>query len=393
MEWHQTLPFSDDTYFIYLCISTAIIWIVKFAGSKLIPFKYLLSAVILGYILLLFTKPLQLIALIVVLYLMLQLLRKFYHKENIIFPMLLLSSPMLLMKTINIFPIEGQTYRIRDIRDIIQIAGLSYIVFKAISLYIDERHEKNKIAFIDFFNYLTFVPTLLIGPLDRFQRFKSDTDKGYLQMNKTIFYNGWEKFILGLLFKFILAEATRRLILSNLIADGTLIYHIQYAYTYLIYLFFDFAGYSLLAIAAGNFIGISVPINFDKPFLAVNPKEFWKRWHKSLGDWLNDYFFKPIFKDLTSRGVFKSITRQNIALMLTFTLMGFWNGFEPHFILSGMLFGIYSVIHNYYVYRCKKTKKDVFFGNLGPKWIKLISIFIMFNAVAFAIYIFSGNLI
>ena len=159
------------------------------------------------------------------------------------------------------------------------------------------------------------------------------------------------------------------------------------------YLFFDFAGYSLLAIGAGNFIGIDVPINFNKPFLSVNPKEFWKRWHKSLGDWLNDYFFKPIFKDLTSRGVFKSITRQNIALLLTFTLMGFWNGFELHFILSGILFGIYSVIHNYYVYRCKKTKRDVLFGSLSPTIVRFISIFMMFNAVTFAIYIFSGNLI
>ncbi|MFD1551412.1 MBOAT family O-acyltransferase [Putridiphycobacter roseus] len=307
--------------------------------------------------------------------------------------MLLLALPMLLMKTVNIVPVEGQSITIRDFRDFIQIAGLSYIVFKAISLYIDERNNKNKIQFIDFFNFLAFVPTLLIGPLDRFQRFQKDVDNGYQNMNKELIYKGWENFILGLLFKFILAEAIRRLILANLVDDGSLLYHITYAYTYLIYLFFDFAGYSLLAIGAGNFIGIHVPINFDKPFLAVNPKEFWKRWHKSLGDWLNDYFFKPIFKDLTSRGIFKSITRQNIALMLTFTLMGFWNGFEFHYILSGMLFGLYSVIHNYYVYRCKKTKKDVFFGKLNPKIIRVLSIFILFNAVTFAIYIFSGNLI
>jgi membrane protein involved in D-alanine export len=182
------------------------------------------------------------------------------------------------------------------------------------------------------------------------------------------------KFVLGLLFKFIIAETIRRLILSNLMNDGSFFFHAQYAYAYLFYLFFDFAGYSLLAIGAGNFIGIQVPINFNKPFLAVNPKEFWKRWHKSLGDWLNDYFFKPIFKDLTSRGIFKSITRQNIALMLTFTLMGFWNGFELHFILSGMLFGLYSVIHNYYVYRCKKAKKDVVFVGLKTQVVRIISI-------------------
>lgn len=393
MKLFETLPFSDNLFFIYLIISTLFVWFAKRFASKLIPYKYVLSIVILGYVSLLFTKPLQLIALIVLLYIFLLLLRKYYRKENIILPMIILALPMFLMKTMNILPVEGQTYRVRDIRDIIQIAGLSYIIFKTISLYIDERNHSKKIAFIDFFNYLTFVPTLLIGPLDRFQRFKKDTDNGYQNLTKGIIFQGWEKFILGLLFKFILAETIRRLVLSNLIDDGSVLYHIQYAYAYLFYLFFDFAGYSLLAIGAGNFIGIQVPINFDKPFLSVNPKEFWKRWHKSLGDWLGDYFFKPIFKDLTSRKVFKSITRQNIALMLTFTLMGFWNGFELHFILSGMLFGIYSVIHNYYIYRCKKTKKDVIFGKMNPKLVRVISILIMFNAVVFAIYIFSGKLI
>jgi membrane protein involved in D-alanine export len=163
-------------------------------------------------------------------------------------------------------------------------------------------------------------------------------------------------------------------------------------YVYLFYLFFDFAGYSLLAMSYGYFIGIEVPYNFNKPFLSENPKVFWTRWHKSLGDWLNDFFFKPIFKDLTTRQIFKPIQRQNVALFLTFTLMGFWNGFELHYIVSGMLFGLLSVIHNYYVYLCKKSKKDVLFGNLKPFFIQCISIFMLFNYVAFAIYIFSGKL-
>ncbi len=393
MYLNQTLPFSESLFFIYLIISTSIVWLAKQFGSKRIMFKHLLSIITVGYIALLFTKPLQLIALILLLYLFLRLLRKYYHYENIIFPMIVLALPMFLMKVINLYPDEGQTYRVRDIKNLIQIAGLSYMIFKVISLYIDERHHEKKISFIDFFNYLAFVPTLLIGPIDRFKRFKTDTEKGYDNITKEKVYHGWERFVLGLLFKFIFAEFIHRLILSNLNDNGSLIYHVQYAYSYVLYLFFDFAGYSLLAIGAASFIGIDVPINFNRPFLSVNPKDFWKRWHKTLGDWLNDYFFKPIFKDLSSKGFFKSITRQNIALMLTFTLMGFWNGLEIQFILSGMLFGLYSVIHNYYVYRCKKTKRDVFFGKLNPSLVRLISIFIMFNAVTFAIYIFSGNLI
>jgi len=297
------------------------------------------------------------------------------------------------MKTVAIYPKENASNLILNTQNIIQIAGLSYIVFKVISLYIDERRNSSFISFIDFFNFSAFVPTLLIGPIDRFKRFNNDIQKGYDNINSTRIYQGWNAFIRGLLYKFIIAEVIRRLILSQLVDDGSFIYHLSYMYAYLFYLFFDFAGYSLLAIGFGNFLGIHVPFNFDKPFLAINPKEFWKKWHKTLGDWLADYFFKPIFKDITSRKIFKSIQRQNIALFLTFTLMGFWNGFELHYILSGMIFGCYSVIHNYYIYRCKKTKRDVFFGKLMPKHIRFLSITIMFNAIAFAIYVFSGNLI
>jgi len=142
-----------------------------------------------------------------------------------------------------------------------------------------------------FFNFVAFVPTLLIGPIDRFQRFNIDINEGYENITAKRTHEGWNIFVKGLLYKFIIAEAIRRLILAHLIDDGSIVYHLSYMYTYLFYLFFDFAGYSLLAIGFGKFLGVDVPINFDKPFLAVNPKEFWKRWHKTLGDWLGDYFF------------------------------------------------------------------------------------------------------
>ncbi len=393
MDFNQTLPFTGPVFFGFMFISLAFILLVKGFFSKVIPYKNALALTSLTYILILYPKPYRLIGLILLLYIFVLLLRKYYKKEKILFPMLILALPMILMKTMNITTNESGNITIRDLKDIIQLAGLSYMVFKVIGLYIDERRSTTPISFLDFFNFTAFVPTLLIGPIDRFQRFKKDTESGYENINSKLFEKGWYNFILGLIFKFIIAEAIRRLILAYLVDDGTIMYHVYYMYTYLLYLFFDFAGYSLLAIGFGNFMGINVPINFDKPFLAVNPKEFWKKWHKTLGDWLNDYFFKPIFKDLTSRKVFTSITRQNIALMATFTLMGFWNGFELHYIVSGMLFGVYSVVHNYYVYKCKKNKRDVFFGKLGPKAIRILSIIIMFNFVAFSIYIFSGKLI
>jgi membrane protein involved in D-alanine export len=293
------------------------------------------------------------------------------------------------MKLAGIFPAKTNE---NFVQLVFQVAGLSYVTFRVIQIYIDERSTSKQPNWIDYFNFTAFTPTLLIGPIDRFQRFTKNVAAGFQQINFTSISKAWNYLILGLLYKFIFAEIIQVFFLSKLVYDGQFIFHIQYMYVYLLYLFFDFAGYSLLAMSYGYFIGIEVPYNFDKPFLSENPKVFWTRWHKSLGDWLNDFFFKPIFKDLTTRQVFKPIQRQNVALFLTFTLMGFWNGFELHYIISGMLFGLLSVIHNYYVYMCKKNKKDVFFGNLNPKYIRLISIFMLFNYVAFAIYIFSGKL-
>jgi len=389
---HDTLPFTSGLFFQYMLICIAVVFGVKYVLKGKLPYKYVLAFLTLVYISLLFTKPFHLIGLILYLYIASLLLRKFYKNDNLVLPILVLSVPIFLMKSLSVIPATDEATLLLTAKNIVQIAGLSYLVFKVISFYIDERRSKGVISLIDFFNYTAFVPTLLIGPLDRFKRFNTNVQNGYDNINKKMIGKGWNNLILGLLYKFIIAEAIRRYVLVNLVDDGTLIYHLSYMYTYLLYLFFDFAGYSLLAMSFGNFLGIDVPYNFDKPFLAVNPKEFWKKWHKTLGDWLNDYFFKPIFKYLTTKKYKTSITRQNIALMLTFTLMGFWNGFELHYIVSGMLFGLYSVIHNYYVYKCKRTKKDVVFGDMNSKMVRIISIFIMFNAVAFAIYIFSGKL-
>lgn len=392
-ELNNTLPFTSSLFFGFMGCVVMLFLICKNLFHRYISYRYLLAFTGIVYIAFLFPKPIQLLALVMYLYLVVLLLRKFYKSENVIFPMIVLSVPMIYMKYINAQHDLEETPFLKESRKIIQIAGLSYMIFKVIGLYIDERRTKNKISFLDFFNFTTFIPTLFIGPLDRFQRFCNDSKQGYLNMNSEYYLLGWNNFIKGILFKFILAEVIQRLVISHLTDDGSIQYHLSYMYSYLFYLFFDFAGYSLLAIAFGNFLGINVPINFDRPFLAVNPKEFWKRWHKSLGDWLNDYFFKPIFKFLTTKQISTSIRRQNLALFLTFTLMGFWNGFELHYILSGILFGLFSVSHNYYQHQCKVKGKDIVFGKLNPKAVRIISIFIMINSVAFAIYIFSGKII
>ena len=386
-EFSDILPFGSAGFYCFFAAAVLITLGAKYFFSSKIKFKYVIFFVNASYLIFLFPKPIQLILLVFYSFFCVHILSE--KKASYLTAVVVLSFPLIMMKLVGIHVFGNANQKFAFI---FQIVGISYITFRSIQVFIDEDDIKTNLKFLDFFNFTVFIPSLLIGPIDRFKRFKNDVDLGYDNLNKNNFSVGYQFLLKGLIYKYILAECINKLLLNHLVDDGTISYHMMYMYAYLMFLFFDFAGYSLLALSFAKFLGISLPYNFNQPFLAANPKEFWQRWHKSLGDWLNDYFFKPIFKNLSSKQIFKPITRQNIALLSTFTLMGFWNGFELHYIVSGILFGIYSVIHNYYAYECKKRSRDVIFGPLKPKIVSIISIVIMFNAVAFSIYIFSGKL-
>ena len=383
---HSSLPFTDTTFYGFLICSVLITLLLKLffkQSSKL--FLWWIFLISFSYCLFLYPNP-ERILIFVAYGFMVYKISSIKNKLNDFWSIFIYIFPLLLMKLFNVLP-ELKS----DVKTFLQISGISYMTFKMLQIHFDHRSSP-KISFLRYFTFMAFPPSLLIGPIDRYERFNADIDQGFNSVNQETFLKGLDFLLLGILFKYILAVALDQLVLTHIVVDNKMIYHLSYMYTYLLYLFFDFAGYSLLAMGAGYLLGIRLPQNFNKPFLALNPKEFWQRWHKSLGDWLNDYFFKPILKYFTTQKMFSPIQRQSLALLLTFTLMGAWNGFELHFVVSGVLFGIYSVIHNYYQVTCRKKGYDVFFGNMNPTWVRILSIAIMFNAVSFSIYIFSGKL-
>lgn len=297
--------------------------------------------------------------------------------------------PMLLVKLdirFNFYPFE--------LNHFISFAGLSYVSFRIIGYYMDKAPQEKMPDFISYFNFLSFAPTLLIGPIDKFSRFKASQDNGFAFLNNENFIASWNALVKGIVFKYIFAELIDRFLFHKYAASSKELAPVLVnMYGYYAYLFFDFAGYSFMALGVGQLMGIKVPVNFTNPFVAVNPQDFWRRFHISLGDWLREYFFSPLYMFFSRKKSLKKypVIRQNIALLLTFLLMGCWNGFKVNFILSGFLFGLYSAVHNTYVVQCKKKGKDVFFGNLNPVVVKIISIFITLNLVAIALYIFSGR--
>jgi membrane protein involved in D-alanine export len=170
-------------------------------------------------------------------------------------------------------------------------------------------------------------------------------------------------------------------------------YYLNDMYAYMFYLFFDFAGYSALACGFSKMIGVELPFNFNKPFLALNPPDFWQRWHASLTNWLTDYVFKPTYKWLNGFQKLKSypITKQNMAIFMTLFIMGCWNGFEAQFIYSGLIYAVYSIVYNTYAINCRKQQRDILFGSLSPKMVKFLSMFLLINFTVLALYVFSGR--
>ena len=381
-------PFSSVEFFLLM----AIFIVVLFACKYFIPeknYKYALAFLNALFLITVYPKPYHFLILIGFAFLSTYLISDVLKIKNKLCGIIILLLPMLLVKSdirFHFYPFE--------LNNILSFAGLSYVSFRIIGYYMDKVPTEKIADFTSYFNFLSFTPTLLIGPIDKFSRFNSSQNNGFANLTTENFIPGWEAVVKGIVFKFIIAEVIDRYWLS-LVSDSSkeILHMASNMYAYYFYLFFDFAGYSLMALGIGKMMGMNVPVNFTNPFVAMNPQDFWRRFHISLGDWLKDYFFTPLYMFFTRKKRLKAYpaTRQNMALIFTFLLMGCWNGFKFNYILSGFLFGVFAAIHNSYVIQCKKKGRDVFFGNMDPLKVKIISIVIMFNIVAFALYIFSGR--
>ena len=374
------LPFANIDFYLLFALVVPALYLGKLLLKDRIPFASVITGLSVLFVLVYYPKPLQLVVFTVYECAFTWLLLFRWLRLHKLLGSLLLALPMVLVK------LDWNV-------DVIGFAGISYITFRCLQVYLDGELLREKFRFTHFIGFLLFTPSLLVGPIDRYERFKSDLDQGWSRLNGAALLAGWEFLVLGLLHKFVLAEVTDRFWLSQVDASSTLAIDMAGSmYGYAVYLYFDFAGYSLLAIGLGRMMGIELPKNFDRPWLTQNPPEFWKRWHISLGDWLRDYFFRPIYKSLSGIQRLRTwpLLRQNIALFSTFLLMGCWNGLQAHYVASGALFGLYSVGYNSYQHQSRKHKRN-FWGST-PAWaVKSISIFVMVQLACFALYIFSGR--
>ena len=290
---------------------------------------------------------------------------------------------------LSILPLVINKVFARTSLHLLAFIGISYMSFKTIQimLEISDGLIKEKISIKDYLQFLLFFPTVSAGPIDRSRRFLNEINdviprKEYLELAG----DGVYRIVLGLLYKVVLSTYVYQILLA-LSNTGTVIYSIKYMYLYTLYLFFDFAGYSLMAVGSSNILGIQTPMNFNKPFLSVDIKDFWTRWHITLSTWLRDFVFSRVLMQVIRKKWFKNrLHNATYAYMVNMLVMGFWHGLSVSYIVYGFYHGV--LMAGFEVYQ---KKSNFYKKNKNKNWYKLLSWFVTMNLVMIGFFIFSGE--
>jgi len=220
--------------------------------------------------------------------------------------------------------------------------GISFYTFQTMSYTIDiyRRHMNPTRKFFDFALFVAFFPQLVAGPIERAKHLLPQIlSPRKITLHK--FYEGCYLIFLGLFMKVLIADNLARIVdpvfAQGAPYNGAMVLIALYAFAFQI--FCDFAGYSNIARGLGKSMGFDIMINFNLPYIATNPREFWHRWHISLSAWLRDYLYIPLGGN--RKGTL--FTYRNI--VITMLLGGLWHGAAWTFVFWGAFHGILLIIH------------------------------------------------
>ena len=267
--------------------------------------------------------------------------------------------------------------------------GVSYVTFRSLDVLLGIRDGLVKaVPAGSYFAFVFFFPTISAGPIDRYRRFLRDYDapRSRAQLLADLDTAVWQLHV-GLLFKFILAALVQQYWMDPAAKLAGWAGMTSYMYAYSAYLFFDFAGYSAIALAVSYACGIRVIDNFNRPYLATSIQDFWNRWHISLSTWFRDQIYmRFLLANTKARWVANRQWASTVAFGITFLLMGLWHGVEWHFVLYGLYHAVLLSVHQA---SGKWLKAQAFTATRG--WT-VASWFVTFNLVCFGFLLFSGHL-
>ena len=244
--------------------------------------------------------------------------------------------------------------KFHDLSSLVLPVGISFYTFRAISYLVDVYRRKTEPEknFIDFATWLAFFPLLIAGPIARYTELKRDLHARKPSFQQIAF--GTERFIIGLARKVLVANtlgAVADQIFSVPVVDISTPMAWLGLVSYTMQIFFDFAGYTDMAIGIGMMLGFTFPENFNYPYISRNIREFWRRWHMTLSSWLRDYIFLPVAyynSKKWKKDVYAGISTNNllytVATMITFIICGFWHGSSLSFVIWGIYYAIFMIL-------------------------------------------------
>ncbi len=225
--------------------------------------------------------------------------------------------------------------------------GFSYIAFRLIHVLRDRLAGRlPQVSLRDFVTYIVFFPALTAGPIERIERFAPQLQSEFhLDGNRLL--GAGRRLVVGLFMKFVLADGLAFFALNPTNAqqvDSTgWMWVLLVAYAFRI--FFDFAGYTHIAIGLGLLFGILLPENFDRPYTKPNITAFWNSWHITLAQWFRSYYFNPLTRGLRT-GNMPPWLIVMLAQLSTMALIGLWHGITWNFLVWGLWHGVGLFVHN-----------------------------------------------
>lgn len=219
--------------------------------------------------------------------------------------------------------------------------GISFYTFQLISYIVDVyRGAKAQTSFINLGAYIAMFPQLIAGPIIRYEEINQQLLKRSYSFEQAA--EGIRRFVIGLSKKVLLANQFGEFMkIFRGSSDLSVVYYWMYILAFSLQLYFDFSGYSDMAIGLGKIFGFQFSENFNYPYIAKSITEFWRRWHISLGTWFRDYVYIPLGGNKV--GIGRHILNIGIVWLLT----GFWHGASWNFVLWGLYFAVLLVLEKY----------------------------------------------
>ncbi|MGN0365395.1 MAG: MBOAT family O-acyltransferase [Suilimivivens sp.] len=230
--------------------------------------------------------------------------------------------------------------------------GISFYTFQLLSYTIDVYRGRVKAQknFILLATYIASFPQLIAGPIVRYADIEPQLTKRVYSIDKLAL--GIRRFVLGLSKKVLLANSLGELCeIFKASKDPSILFFWLYAVSFTLHIYFDFSGYSDMAIGLGKMLGFDFPENFNYPYISSSITQFWRRWHISLGSWFRDYLYIPLGGNRVSS------SRWLFNIFLVWFATGLWHGASWNFILWGLLYGLLLVIEKQGLHRLLERSK------------------------------------